>query len=164
MPQEVIDRVTVLASAAPTGLTFIDRLQEIVGDDPLVLEYFTGGGHDDLVADPVHEPQDGQDDDGGMGDDSVDFGDGNHDSDLTDDGEFGHGDSDQTDDDGSIGEEHETDEELLVEDINAAVAADPEPGMEEPAEAQQDMQQELKGEFNEHYGERSGRYKLLPRR
>jgi hypothetical protein len=162
MPQEVIDRVTVLASTAPTGLTFIDRLQEIVGDDPLVLEYFAGGGHGDLVADPVDEPQDEQDDDEGMGDDSVDFGGGNHDSDLTDDGEFGHGDSDQTDDDGSIGEEHETDGDLSVEDIDAA--ADPEPGMEDPAEAQQDMQQELEGEFNERYGERSGRYELRPRR
>jgi hypothetical protein len=162
MPQEVIDRITVLASTAPTGLTFIDRLQEIMGDDPLVLEYFAGGGHEDLVVNPVHEPQDGQDDDEGMDDGSVDFGDANHDSDLTDDGEFGHGDSDQTNDDGSIGEEHETDGDLSVEDIEAA--ADPEPDMEEPAEAQQDMQQELEGEFNERYGKRSGRYELRPRR
>jgi hypothetical protein len=162
MPQEVIDCITVLASTAPTGLTFIDRLQEIMGDDPLVLEYFAGGGHDNLVADPAHEPQDGEDNNEGMDDENVDFGDGNHDSDLTDDGDFGHGDSDQTDDDGSIGAEYETDGDLSAEDIEAA--ADPEPGMEEPAEAQQDMQQELKGEFNKRYGECSGRYELRPRR
>jgi hypothetical protein len=43
MPQEVIDRVTLLAGDAPPGLTFLDRLQEIVGDDPLVMEFFQDG-------------------------------------------------------------------------------------------------------------------------
>jgi hypothetical protein len=96
MPQEVIDRVTVLASAAPTGLTFIDRLQEIVGDDPLVLEYFAGGGHGDLEAESVHEPQDEQNDNEGIELEIDDFGDGNHDSDLTDDDNFGHDDNNPT--------------------------------------------------------------------
>jgi hypothetical protein len=144
----------VLASTAPTGLTFIDRLQEIVGDDPLVLEYF-GGGHDNLALDHVYEPQDEQNDDEGIELEIDDFGDGNHDSDLTDDDNFGHDDSDQTDDDGSVVGEYETDGDLSVEDAEAA--GDPEPGMEEPAEAQQDVQQALEGEFNERYGERSGR-------
>jgi hypothetical protein len=148
MPQEVIDRVALLAGDVPPGLTFLDRLQEVIGDDPLLLEFFQDGdlaGVDLAAGEPAGEPDDEEE--------AHDFGQGND----------GQEDEDEQDpeyeyEDGEEAAGEEADEEEDAAQGEPGEVEGDEPAEPDPAGA------DLENEFNERYGERSERYNLRPRR
>jgi hypothetical protein len=147
MPQEVIDRVALLAGDVPPGLTFLDRLQEVIGDDPLLLDFFQDGdlaGMDLAGIGPAEELVDEED---------LDFGQGNEGQESDDEEDPGY----EHEEYGGDAEEDDTSEE--DPDEGPADEPDaPEPAENDPAEGN------LEDEFNERYGERSERYSLRPRR